>query len=30
MSLSGVDPGDRLVLYPGDRIADGPKVEILD
>lgn len=28
--LRGVEPGDPLVLYPGDRIADGSRVEILE
>lgn len=28
--LDGVEPGDQVVLYPGDRIADGSKVTILD
>jgi hypothetical protein len=24
----GVAPGDRVVLYPGDRIADGVRVRV--
>ncbi len=26
--LSGLEPGDRVILYPGDRVADGNRVDV--